>query len=272
MLLRTILSLLAATALLLPRAAIAARPDGTLLVAIDPGHGGEKDGAIGPGGTREKEVALAIALRIERALRQAGHEVVLTRRDDRGLDLASRIALANERNADLFVSIHANAMPTEEARARTHGIETYFLSADATDEAAAAVARAENADDGDGGRQGAGGTLGFILADLARSEAHVHSSHLAYTLHRSLVEGTGGRDRGVRQAPFYVLEGARMPAVLLEVGYISHPAEEKRIADPAEQERIARAVVDGIERFAREVLGRQARTSLHGREGSAALQ
>ena len=260
-----------AAVLIAPLRAGAMRADGTLVVVIDPGHGGDKDGAIGPGGLKEKEVALAIALRLERLLAAAGHQAILTRRDDTGVELADRVALANERGADLFVSIHANSMPTAEARARTHGIETYFLSADATDEAALAVARAENADDARSAGPKAEGALGMILADLARSEAHANSSQLAYALHGSLVERAGGRDRGVRQAPFAVLEGAAMPAVLLEVGYISHGAEAQRLADPVEQAKIAGAVAAGIERFRTEVLQKQARSTLGGKVGAASL-
>lgn len=256
--------------------ALAAAParadrDGGLVVVIDPGHGGDKDGAIGPDGTKEKDVALAIALRLEAALRAAGHEPVLTRRDDTGLGLGERIALANERGADLFLSVHANSMPTTEARSRVHGVETFFLSADASDAAAAEVARLENADDETAAAPVEQGALGAILADLARSEAHANSAQLAYLLHDRLVRETEARDRGVRQAPFVVLQGAQMPAVLLEVGYISHPRESKRLADPAEQERIARAVAAGVDRFRREVLEKQARTTLGGKAGAAAL-
>ncbi len=269
---RALTTLVLAAACIAPLRADAVRPDGTLVVVIDPGHGGDKNGAIGPGGVKEKDVALAISLRIEAALAEAGHEVVLTRRDDTGLDLSPRIALANEKRADLFVSVHANSMPTAEARARTHGIETYFLSADATDAAAAAVAHAENSDDVQASKKAPTSAVGMILADLARSEAHANSAQLAYALHGSLVQSTGGRDRGVRQAPFVVLEGAEMPAVLLEVGYISHGAESRRIADAAEQEKIARAVAYGIDRFRREVLQKQARSTLGGKVGAAALQ
>lgn len=269
---RALTTLVLAAACIAPLRAAAVRPDGTLVVVVDPGHGGGKDGAIGPGGLKEKDLALAIALRIEAALRAAGHEVVLTRRDDTGLDLGPRVQLANEKGADLFVSVHANSMPTAAARARTHGIETYFLSADATDAAAAAVAHAENRDDAAGGTNADASAVGLILADLARSEAHANSSQLAFALHGALVTATGARDRGVRQAPFSVLEGAEMPAVLLEVGYISHGAESKRLADPDEQEKIARAVAGGVDRFRREVLQKQARTSLGGKVGAAALQ
>lgn len=257
---------------LLVGAPLQASAEGALLVVIDPGHGGDKDGAVGPDGTREKDLVLEIALRMESALLAAGHRVVLTRRDDTGLGLAERVELANERGADLFLSVHANSMPTLATRRRVHGVETFFLSADATDAAAAAVAKLENADDVGRKDEKATGALGAILADLARSETHANSSQLAYVLHDHLVRGTGARDRGVRQAPFVVLEGAAMPAVLLEVGYISHPAEVKRLADPAEQEKIAAAVAAGVDRFAREVLQRQARSTLGNKQGAAALQ
>jgi N-acetylmuramoyl-L-alanine amidase len=171
--------------------------------------------------------------------------------------LSERIKLANDRAADLFVSVHANSMPTSRARERAVGAETYFLSAEATDEAAALVARLENADEETLQRPRAQDPLGVILADLARSEAHADSSRLAYTLQSRLVSQTGARDRGVRQAPFFVLEGAVMPAVLVEVGYISHPVEGKRLASADGQAAIARALADGIEDFRRDVLDRR---------------
>lgn len=236
-------------AVALPPIAVAEARVAPLRIVLDPGHGGEKHGAVGPGAVREKDVALAISLAVEAELQRRGHEVILTRWTDLALGLAARVDVANEKAADLFVSIHANSMPTREARARAHGVETYFLSADASDEAAAALAHAENADDGVAGGDVAGDALGKILADLARSEAHAHSSRLAYAIHQALVVGTGARDRGVRQAPFVVLEGARMPAVLLEVGYISHPGEAKRLVDPEYQSRIAGAIASGIGSF-----------------------
>lgn len=262
-----------ATALLLaaaipPPAASAARPDGSLVIVIDPGHGGDKDGALGPHHLREKDVALSIARKLQLDLEARGHEVILTRAADDSLDLAPRIELANEKKADLFLSVHLNSMPTAESRRVTQGVETYFLSADASDEAAAAVARAENADRADAA-PAADGALGLILADLARSAAHADSSLLAYAIHGKLVAETGARDRGVRQAPFAVLEGATMPAVLLEVGYISHPRESKRLADEAEQRKIAHAVVEGVEDFRRAVVAKQER-NLDGARSHAA--
>lgn len=250
-----------ALCLLVPASAAAVRPDGTLLVVIDPGHGGEKDGALGPGGVREKDVSLQVARKLETLLEASGHEVLLTRDRDVGVRLSQRIKLANDRAADLFVSIHANSMPTRRARAKALGAETYFLSAEATDEAAALVAQLENADDEDVDRQRAQDPLGVILADLARSEAHADSSRLAYAIHTRLVSGTGARDRGVRQAPFFVLEGATMPAVLVEVGYISHPGDARRIASANGQEKIARSIAAGIEEFRRGVLEKKSKAA-----------
>lgn len=218
------------------------------LVVIDPGHGGDKDGAIGPGGLKEKDVALEVSLRLAAELRQRGVRVLLTRETDVGLGLAVRAEIAQREEADLFVSIHANAVGPQSLRRRVSGVETYFLSAEATDAQAAALAEQENADEDDDIRQ-SNDPLSAILADLARGEAHRHASSLAVAIHQRLVAATGSRDRGVRQAPFLVLQGATMPAVLVEIGYISHPDESRRLADPEHQERIARAIADGIADF-----------------------
>lgn len=222
----------------------------SLRVVVDPGHGGEKEGAVGPGGTREKDLALAIALRLAALLEERGHEPILTRREDRTLGLAPRIALANEREADLFVSIHANSVPSK--RERVQGVETYFLSSEASDAQALALAEQENADEVE--TPLSRDPLGFILADLARREAHVGSSRLAVEVHQSLVRMSGARNRGVRQAPFFVLSGAQMPAVLVEVGYISHPQEERRLLSSEYQQRIAQGIAEGIEAFGRRAL------------------
>lgn len=236
-------------ALLLAATSAWAKP---LRVVVDPGHGGDKDGAIGPRGEREKDVALAISKKLVATLEARGYEVVLTRDEDVSMDLSARIELANEREADFFVSVHANSVARH--RSRVQGVETYFLSAEASDAQAAALAAAENADDPNAGEARPADSLSLILADLARAEAHQGSSHLAMEIHRKLVEATGAKDRGVRQAPFFVLSGARMPAVLVEVGYISHPVESRRLVDEAAQEQMARAMADGIDAFSRRVL------------------
>ena len=234
-------------ALLAPPAARAAGGEPPLLVVLDPGHGGEKDGAVGPDGLREKDLVLEIARRTAATLRRRGDRVLLTRDGDASVPLARRAAVANAEGADVFVSVHMNSMPGP-ARRATHGVETYFLSADATDASATAVAARENADRlaGEPPLDRADAVAG-ILRDLADAEALAESSRLAYALHDHLVSALHAADRGVKQAPFYVLAGARMPAVLVEVGFLSSRGEARRLASREYQERIARAIADGID-------------------------
>jgi N-acetylmuramoyl-L-alanine amidase len=227
---------------------LAAAPRAPAFVAVvDPGHGGDQEGALSPAGDREKDVALAIARRVAARLRAIGAKVILTRTGDIAVPLANRAAVANALRADLFVSVHLNSMPSAEARRHSTGVETYFLSADATDASATAVAARENADRLAGEPElDPADPVAAILQDLENQDALAGSSRLAYAVHEKLVAGLGAEDRGVKQAPFYVLAGARMPAVLLEVGFISHEAEAARLRAPEYQERIAAAVADGV--------------------------
>jgi N-acetylmuramoyl-L-alanine amidase len=230
-----------------PRPAAPAAGAPAFVAVVDAGHGGEKDGAIGPGGVKEKDLALAIARRVAARLRAQGAEVRLTRDGDEPLELDRRTAIANDAAADLFLSIHLNSMPTVKARARAHGIETYFLSLDASDARASAVAARENAD-APAAAAAPEDPVAGILADLASADALAESSRLAQAIHARLV-AAGPADRGVKQAPFKVLSGARMAAVLLEVGFISHPDESRLLASPVHQERLAAAIADGVAAF-----------------------
>ena len=216
-------------------------------VVLDPGHGGTQDGALSPRGDREKDLTLEISRRVKRRLERLGARVVLTRTGDQLVPLVNRAAVANALQADLFVSIHLNSMPTAEARRVSSGVETYFLSADASDAGAAASAARENADRLAGEPQAdPADPVAGILDDLQVAEVLSGSSRLAYALHEKLVGALKAEDRGVKQAPFYVLAGARMPAVLLEVGFISNAAEAARLRTADHQARIAEAVVGGI--------------------------
>jgi N-acetylmuramoyl-L-alanine amidase len=219
-------------------------------VVLDPGHGGDKEGALSPAGDKEKDLVLEISRRIGQRIRKAGGKVVFTRTGDISVPLPNRAAIATAIRADLFVSVHLNSMPTVEQRRHTHGIETYFLSADASDTHASAVAARENSDRlaGEPGPDPDDPVAG-ILSDLQDADALQSSSRLAYDIHAKLVEKLGAEDRGVKQAPFYVLAGARMPAVLLEVGFISHEDEGRKLRTREYQERVADAVVDGIRTF-----------------------
>ena len=218
-------------------------PAPAFVVVLDPGHGGEKEGALSVDGRPEKDITLQIARLLRKRLEKQGARVVLTRYGDDSVDLPRRAAIANAEEADLFVSIHLNSAPGGPG-SPARGIETYFLSADATDAAASAVAARENADR----VRGAGATdaIGGILEDLEDQANLAESSRLAQSIHGALVRGTRSPDRGVKQAPFHVLAGARMAAVLLELGFVSHPVEGKELARPARQEAIANAIAAGI--------------------------
>ena len=230
-------------------------------IVVDPGHGGSIGGAESPTGTREKDIALQVALRVRDHLEQElGAQVVMTRDEDHALGLPERVEFANKQRPDLFLSIHCNAMPTKRTRARVHGIETYFLSANASNATARAAADRENAEAPSARDARGDSTLAFILHDLARTEAHQDSSRLAYAIHPKLISSTGGTDRGVLQAPFYVLNGVEAPAVLIEIGYLSHPEEGARLSRADYQEKLATAITGGVRSFLSEVRKRDTPT------------
>jgi N-acetylmuramoyl-L-alanine amidase len=237
-----------AAALALGALLLSAAP--AFVAVVDPGHGGEQAGAAGPGGIREKQLTLQIARRVAKRLERLGARVVLTRTADETVPLDQRAALANVQKADLFLSIHLNAMPGR-ARASTHGVETYFLSADATDASAKAVAARENADRLAGEEKDPDDPVAGILDSLGDAEALEESSRLAYAIHDRLVSRVRAEDRGVKQAPFYVLAGARMAAVLVEVGFLSHRQEAQRLTQPGYQEEVAAAIAEGISTWRR---------------------
>jgi N-acetylmuramoyl-L-alanine amidase len=199
----------------------------------------------------EKQITLRLARRLQRALERGNPSisVVLTRDEDRLVGLDERTAIANHNKADLFVSIHLNASP----RARAAGAETYFLSTDATDDEARILAALENeAATGSAARpdQRVGqGSLDLVLWDLAQNQYLAESSALAESIQRHLNRLTGTRSRGVRQAPFRVLMGAMMPAVLVEVGFISNPDEEELFRSPRYEARVVEAIATAIEEF-----------------------
>jgi N-acetylmuramoyl-L-alanine amidase len=222
------------------------RAGGIRTVVLDPGHGGGEVGAEGPTGLHEKDVVLDIARRVARLVRQRlGLAVLLTRDADQEIPLDERAGIANNRGGDLFVSIHANAARGSKAS----GAETYFLAMQASDEASESVAARENRA-GAGTQTGApGGDLEMILWDLAQSEHRIESFLLAETIQRELNELLDTRDRGVRQAPFRVLMGVTMPAVLVEVAFISNPQEEAALRSEEFKERIAEAIAASIGRY-----------------------
>lgn len=228
-------------------------------IVVDPGHGGAQEGATSPTGLLEKDVSLQVAGRVRELLeKELGAQVLMTRDEDQSVPLPERVEFANKQRPDLFLSIHCNAMPTKRTRARVQGIETYFLSANASNATARAAADRENAEAPTARDARGDSTLAFILHDLARTEAHQDSSRLAYAIHQKLIAATGGLDRGVLQAPFYVLNGVEAPAVLIEVGYISHPEEGARLGRAEHQEKLATAITEGVRAFLAEIRKRDA--------------
>lgn len=219
-------------------------------IAIDPGHGGKDPGAIGWRGIREKDIALQVALKVAKYLKTLNPtlEVRLTRTQDVFVPLSKRGAMANRWGADLFVSIHCNTTRNQQVR----GLETYFLSAAKTrwDRAVAnfenGALRYEMEDE-----RMLQDVLKGILSDLAQNAFLLQSQDLAITVHENILATTQQPDRKVRQAGFYVLSTAYMPAILIEIGFISNPSEARRLASAAFQDRLAQGIARGILRYVR---------------------
>jgi N-acetylmuramoyl-L-alanine amidase len=230
-----------------------------LVVVLDPGHGGKwpHDGAHGGRGLHEKVIALQVARKTKESLEAQGATVILTRDVDDDIPLADRVRIANEAGADVFLSIHCNSMETLGDRRVTRGVETYFLSPDPTDAEAKMLAQLEN-----GGPEAvplprSNDPVAGILNDLALGQARNDSAALAQIVQQHMVRGTRATSRGVRQAPFLVLSGTRMPSVLVEIGFISHPREGRMLGRDRYQRRVAQALADGVRDFADKVLSRR---------------
>lgn len=213
-------------------------------VVIDAGHGGADTGA-NHHGVREKDVTLAVARRLRRLIEADGVRVVMTRDADVAVPLRERGALANAAGGDVFVSIHINAMP---GGARARGTETYVLGLHRSADAEAVVAR-ENASVAFEASPSAYDALADALADelaalsVLEGSAHLRASErLAGTVEAAMQRVAGRRSRGVRQAGFYVLYGAAMPALLVELGFVTDPGEATFLASGAGQDRLARAL------------------------------
>jgi N-acetylmuramoyl-L-alanine amidase len=229
----------------LPEKGKALPVSGIRKIVLDPGHGGKDPGAIGVGGIAEKDIVLAIAKKLERKLKQEmGVEVVLTRRDDRFIPLEDRTAIANAEGADLFVSLHMNASPNGEAK----GLETYYLD-NTNDEASLRLAAREN-----GTSRRNVSDLQFILSDMTQNMKLEDSITLAHHLQHSLIDGMSTRladvkDLGVKKALFYVLVGARMPSVLVEMFFITNKTEGRAMSQETYQNAVVDALYDGILKY-----------------------
>jgi N-acetylmuramoyl-L-alanine amidase len=221
---------------------------GLRTIVIDPGHGGLEAGSEGKFGTLEKNLTLPISQKLKTIIeKNLAYRVVLTRDKDIDVSLENRAAIANNNRAALFISVHVNGFPRSSAR----GSETYFLSLNATDEEARRLAYMENnssdiqskissEDEGD---------IMMILWDMAQSAFIKQSSELAENIQRELNSLLGTRNRGIKQAPFKVLTGVACPAILVEIAFISNPAEERKLKTEEFQNNVARAIYRGVANF-----------------------
>ncbi len=215
------------------------------IVVIDPGHGGKDTGAIGYKGLREKNAVLKIAKRVGKYLRLYGYKVYFTRDSDVFISLRDRTHFANLKKADIFISIHANAAPVKSQFLSTHGVATYYLSP-ASSARAKRVAALENSVAVD--------HMGYyskqVFLNFLNSEKIIASNKLAIDVQRGILKSVRKRyniaDRGVRKAPFWVLVGAQMPAILIETGFITNPTEAMRLFNPYYEDLLAHGIANGV--------------------------
>ena len=214
-------------------------------IVVDPGHGGHDPGAVGASGLQEKDVVLAIGLKLRDLIKEElGLDVVMTRSTDVFIPLEERTAIANKVGADLFLSVHANAAPNRAAA----GIETYYLNLAKTDKVAQLAAK-EN-----GTSLEKVSVLQAILFDLMANYKLNDSAHLADEvqkfLHKKIRSGYSDvKNLGVKQGPFYVLVGASMPSILVETAFLSNATEEVRLNDPVYQNMAAEGIYDGVRSY-----------------------
>jgi N-acetylmuramoyl-L-alanine amidase len=215
-------------------------------IVIDPGHGGHDQGTSGTAGLLEKDLVLDVSLRLGKLIEQRmGSEVVFTRQDDTFIGLHERTALANQRKADLFLSIHANSS----SATRVAGIETYYLNFTSSSDALDVAAR-ENAS-----VQSSVYELKDLVQSIAQHDKIEESREFAQSIQSSLQGfeskfSPAAKDRGIRKAPFVVLIGAQMPSVLAEIGFLSNGHEEALLNRPEHRQKLAEALYRGLSRYA----------------------
>ncbi|MPB15055.1 N-acetylmuramoyl-L-alanine amidase [Campylobacter upsaliensis] len=219
------------------------------IIVLDAGHGGKDSGALSKNKRlKEKDIVLSTTLKIGNELKKRGFKVYYTRTTDKFINLRDRTKIANDRKADLFLSIHANAAPNTSRAKSSEGLETFFLSP-ARSERSKKAAEKEN--------QGDFEEMNYFskqsILNFLNREKIVASNKLAIDIQKGVLAKTRTRykvvDGGVREAPFWVLVGASMPAILLEIGYITHPSEGERIANKNFQDLLAKGIADGVENY-----------------------
>ena len=217
------------------------------LIVIDPGHGGSDSGAVG-NGLKEKNVVLATSKKLGALLTKRGYKVLYTRTTDVFINLRSRTAFAAKRNADMFISIHANAAPNASSALKMSGVETFFLSPARSERSKNAAALENRGDLEDMNTFSKQTFLNFLNREKIISSNKLAIDIQSYML-SSVKKSFSSRDGGVREAPFWVLVGATMPAVLVEMGYITHPQEGKNLGKSAYQDRIAQGIANGVDAY-----------------------
>lgn len=219
------------------------------IIVIDPGHGGDDAGAVSQNKKlHEKNIVLSVSKKAANLLKERGYKVFYTRSNDRFIKLRARTSFANDKNAHLFISVHANAAPNKEKAKSMSGIETFFLSPSRSERSMNA-ANLENKADTD--EMNYFTKISFL--NFLNREKIIASNKLAIDMQAALLKSVRANykvsDGGVREAPFWVLVGALMPAVLIEIGYISHPDESLKIANPKYQDRLAKGIADGVDEY-----------------------
>ena len=228
-------------------------------IVLDPGHGGHDTGTVGPGGLMEKDLVLQVAKELQKLLEdKLGAQVILTRTDDTFISLEERTLIANQQQADLFVSIHANSSPAR----NVSGVETYFLDFARTDTAREVAAR-ENATSDRNIRD-----LQDLVQKIALADKQKESRELASIIQKNLFSGArkiipASQNRGVRSAPFVVLIGAHMPSVLAEVSFLSNPTDERLLKKEVSRQSLATALFHGIEGYMKSLGSAVAQNHFH---------
>ena len=224
------------------------KSDKQKIIVIDPGHGGKDSGAIGYKNSYEKYVVLDVAQNVRNILVSRGYKVYMTRDDDTFIELKERTALANRKNADLFISIHANAVCSSSAE-NACGIETYFLSPSRSSRATRVAAMENSTEISDMSGYGKSTFLKFTT-NLNR----IASNKLAIDVQKGILGNLrkyhkGVIDAGVREGPFWVLVGAQMPAILVEIGFITNPEESQQLSDKVYEKNMAYGIANGVDRY-----------------------
>lgn len=217
------------------------------IIVIDPGHGGRDCGAMGVAKVCEKVVVLSVAKELEKELKKRGYTVYMTRSKDVFIPLKRRTEFANSKNADVFISLHANAV-LQPRQKELSGIETYFLSP-ARSERAKSVAATENKEDIEELSALSRETVLGILNAQRLYASHKLALDVQFGVLGTLKKPYNTIDGGVREGPFWVLAGALMPSILLEIGYITHPKEGKTIVQPNYHKLLARGIANGIDGY-----------------------